>query len=510
MPATPGTVARFIELVKGIESIYPAWSAERLNNELRTLAGYNTSLFKGVLADIGSYDTLERDRNDPKSSSTYRNILSELAGYLQHKVAANGVETGVVKDSRGLNVAIGHVITGISGGILNSVVQSTQLQKVPTMTLTGDLGQTASKRVNGLNPLLGASGIGQFGGVGAEATDAELVADVDGMLLGTYLYGTPQGQVLRERLKAAPNNTNSLKLSSFLTEYYFPQENTGITLGIASGNSGSPTVLSSTSRFSRFSEIYWSANPAGVTPYRWNVIDQTVLFNNAYSTKFEGPEYKASDVGDSIASNGIFELWLGQKIDNSPTSFRQGSDRSEVIPGDRFNNVIFGGDGNDVITGGDGNDVLKGDAGVDSLNGGNGNDILIGGLGSDIIVGGTGNDVLFGGGGSDELSGGAGNDCFVFDVWGSAVAAQTTNLAVGGIDTITDFNPLQDKIVLVNSTPTFNSRLSLSYKYFGALIETTVSLKFSNEWNGLQVPIAKVSLGLELQQSDFIIAGSLG
>jgi Ca2+-binding RTX toxin-like protein len=153
---------------------------------------------------------------------------------------------------------------------------------------------------------------------------------------------------------------------------------------------------------------------------------------------------------------------------------------------------------------------LKGDAGVDSLNGGNGNDILIGGLGSDIIVGGTGNDVLFGGGGSDELSGGAGNDCFVFDVWGSAVAAQTTNLAVGGIDTITDFNPLQDKIVLVNSTPTFNSRLSLSYKYFGALIETTVSLKFSNEWNGLQVPIAKVSLGLELQQSDFIIAGSLG
>ncbi|NJN29692.1 MAG: hypothetical protein HC824_03990 [Synechococcales cyanobacterium RM1_1_8] len=202
MPATPGTVERFIELVRGIESIYPTWSAARLNDELRVLGGYGGGNFAIALGDPRPFSTLLTDLGSANSSLSYKNILLELKGYMKHGFS-NGVETGVVKDARGVNVAIGHVITGIAGGIKNSNPAPglpPGLQKVPTMTLTGDLGQTAAKRVNGLNPRLGASAPGQFGGVGSEATAAELVGDVDGMLLGTYLYGTPQGQALRTRL----------------------------------------------------------------------------------------------------------------------------------------------------------------------------------------------------------------------------------------------------------------------------------------------------------------------
>jgi hypothetical protein len=195
------------------------------------------------------------------------------------------------------------------------------LQKVPTMTLTGDLGQTAAKRVNGLNPRLGASAPGQFGGIGSEATAAELAGDVDGMLLGTYLYGTSQGQALRTRLTQSPGAPNALKLSSFLTEYYFPWENTGITMGISSGNGGSLTELSAQSRFSRFSEIYWSKDSSGLAKFRWNTLNQTVKFNEYYGRRNQGAEYNGPDVGDSIASQGIFELWLEQQINQVPTTF---------------------------------------------------------------------------------------------------------------------------------------------------------------------------------------------
>lgn len=81
------------------------------------------------------------------------------------------------------------------------------------------------------------------------------------------------------------------------------------------------------------------------------------------------------------------------------------------------------------LNGGLGNDVLKGNAGNDTLNGGGGNDKLNGGLGSDLLNGNAGSDVL---------TGSAGKDTFIFN----------TTLATMGIDKITDFNPIDDTIIL--------------------------------------------------------------
>jgi membrane-associated phospholipid phosphatase len=75
-------------------------------------------------------------------------------------------------------------------------------------------------------------------------------------------------------------------------------------------------------------------------------------------------------------------------------------------------------------------EVLVGQAGNDSLNGG---------FGFDVLNGGAGRDTLVGGGGRDQLSGGAGPDRFLFD---SPLSAATN------IDTILDFSPGEDLIVL--------------------------------------------------------------
>ena len=99
--------------------------------------------------------------------------------------------------------------------------------------------------------------------------------------------------------------------------------------------------------------------------------------------------------------------------------------------------------GNDTLTanietGGD----LYGYEGDDTLSTGSGNDRLAGDEGNDTLNSGAGDDRLNGGAGVDSLTGGTGADQFIFD-----------NLA--SVDTITDFSPTDDTIVLVG--PDFES-----------------------------------------------------
>jgi Ca2+-binding RTX toxin-like protein len=71
-----------------------------------------------------------------------------------------------------------------------------------------------------------------------------------------------------------------------------------------------------------------------------------------------------------------------------------------------------------------------------------GNDSIVGGTGNDNLNGGAGADVLTGGAGADVLTGGTEADTFVFLAIGDSTAA------IGGRDTITDFESGVDKIDL--------------------------------------------------------------
>ncbi|NCR71962.1 MAG: hypothetical protein GPI93_12565 [Microcystis aeruginosa LG13-12] len=79
---------------------------------------------------------------------------------------------------------------------------------------------------------------------------------------------------------------------------------------------------------------------------------------------------------------------------------------------------------------------IIGDSGNDRLTGNSLNNTLTGGGGNDQLTGQDGNDSLIGGSGDDLLTGGNGSDNFIFN---------SSNL---GIDTISDFTPGSDKMVL--------------------------------------------------------------
>mgnify|MGYP001189145845 CR=1 FL=1 len=109
-----------------------------------------------------------------------------------------------------------------------------------------------------------------------------------------------------------------------------------------------------------------------------------------------------------------------------------GNALANIITGNGAANTLQGGNGDDTLVGGGGGDVLLGQGGVNALRGEGGNDVLLGGANVDTLTGGSG---------LDTLIGGFGGDFFVFN---SAPAA--TN-----VDTIADFNVVNDIIRLENS-----------------------------------------------------------
>ncbi len=114
----------------------------------------------------------------------------------------------------------------------------------------------------------------------------------------------------------------------------------------------------------------------------------------------------------------------------------KGTAQKDNLVGTKRRDVILGGDGNDRVAASGGNDRVKGGNGKDQIDGGNGRDRLLGNDGNDRLTGGTGGDILIGGRGNDLLTGNQGNDLFVFQTLAE------------GVDRITDFSALQDRIDL--------------------------------------------------------------
>jgi len=133
--------------------------------------------------------------------------------------------------------------------------------------------------------------------------------------------------------------------------------------------------------------------------------------------------------------------------------FLCGDKGDDTVFGGAGADTVSGGQGNDSVSGGDDNDLIFGNQGEDTLDGGAGDDTIYGGQGNDSVSGGIGNDILFGDRGDDTLIGGVSADTFRFEYFPQEgeVAAPVANAQNGnmfGLDTLTDFTPVEDKIQL--------------------------------------------------------------
>lgn len=130
-----------------------------------------------------------------------------------------------------------------------------------------------------------------------------------------------------------------------------------------------------------------------------------------------------------------------QQTSTLPAGTLLNSGQPFELQGDDYISLSFKADTFDI---GRGNDILYGRHGNDTLYGGKGNDTIKGNQGDDVLRGGLGDDDLYAGSGKDRLTGGKGADSFRWEV-----DYADTGLSLGGKrDTITDFNPDEDEIVL--------------------------------------------------------------
>ena len=149
------------------------------------------------------------------------------------------------------------------------------------------------------------------------------------------------------------------------------------------------------------------------------------------ATQVDHFSYTVTD-GNGLTSTATVDVVVKGVADGVT---RNGTIFADTLNGSAGEDMLSGSWGSDTLNGLGGHDWLNGGLGNDKLYGGDGNDVLFGDLGNDTLSGGNGKDILFGGLGDDTLSGGAGADIFHFGRF-------------EGSDTITDFNTVEDRLVL--------------------------------------------------------------
>ena len=186
-------IHRYIALVRKVERA-TGWDPDTVLNALRRLAGYDTERWQTLYG-------LPAAREITPQGDLTRDDITRIEGLSSHGVLRSGKEIGVITDALGHGVAIGHVLTGLSGGQHRNRAADLRpwfamgagftLDNLYAATLAGDIGQSAVEiKTHG--------GSGARIGPGSELTHAEAVGDIDGILMGDE--GGLQGRKVSERL----------------------------------------------------------------------------------------------------------------------------------------------------------------------------------------------------------------------------------------------------------------------------------------------------------------------
>ena len=123
-------------------------------------------------------------------------------------------------------------------------------------------------RLNGTFCTLATQTPVAIGGIGTEASSAELYGNIDGFWMGTWLR-TDKGQYVCQRMNLPMNDPNNVKLSTLIGEYYgtIKIENRILNMTTKFG-----TKLISNSRFSNLLAMIRD------TDFRLNTLVQSILY----------------------------------------------------------------------------------------------------------------------------------------------------------------------------------------------------------------------------------------
>ncbi len=175
-----------------------------------------------------------------------------------------------------------------------------------------------------------------------------------------------------------------------------------------------------------------------------------------------------------VASPGIEDIQVGDGASTSAQladSWKAGSNTSNngtaTVFLQGFNADISAATGTGIwyIVGTDSDESVIGSDNGDNISMAGGYDTVIAGSGSDLISGGDGDDLIEGGTDNDDMTGGAGEDVFVQNVGDSTSATSSLPVAgyytdfissvtfANGVDVVTGFSSLEDKLDVVGDPP---------------------------------------------------------
>jgi hypothetical protein len=266
-------IADYVSLVRKVEAAYPRWTPDEVLSALRRVAGYDLILFRIL------YGTSEAKQIKPGDGGLTTDDLRDLEAMSSHR--GGPPERGVAIDPLGQKVAVGHVLCGLSAGehrnvavgMLGGWLVGAALQHVAGLTLdnlyattiAGDLGQSAVLVHLGKRSLLGPE---------SEATDAELIGDIDGCVL------------------ASNGALGGRRVSDVLARYYWPAPP-------ASGD------VHAANRFRLFA------------PHLTGSVlqDQTTRFARAFFVREDPRRGSTESAAGEVAQILIqFRAWYGQKL----------------------------------------------------------------------------------------------------------------------------------------------------------------------------------------------------